>query len=40
MGTDLEQLKTGVKEIVNDLSSRKDNPIYNYILVAFNDPGE
>ncbi|XP_070501615.1 hemicentin-1-like [Chironomus tepperi] len=39
MGGDLAQLKVGAKEIVRDLSSRADNPIFNYVLVAFNDPG-
>ena len=39
MGTDLVQLKQSASEIVQELSTRADNPIYNYILVEFNDPG-
>ena len=40
MSTDLAQVIGGVQEIVKDLSSRKDNPIFNYIYVGFNDPGK
>ena len=40
MGTDLAQLSSAAQEIVNDLSKRKDNPIFNYILVVFRDPGK
>jgi CheY-like chemotaxis protein len=40
MHDDLEQLRAGAKEIVNELSSREDNPIYNYVLVVYRDPGE
>lgn len=40
MGGDLEQMKAGAREIVLDFSSRSNNPIYNYILVAFDDPGK
>lgn len=39
MTKDLEQLRTAAKQIVNELSLREDNPIYNYILVIFRDPG-
>lgn len=39
MSKDLEQLRTAAKQIVNELSLREDNPIYNYILVIFRDPG-
>ena len=40
MTTDLEQLRTAAKQIVNELSLREDNPIFNYILVIFRDPGK
>lgn len=39
MTRDLEQLRTAAKQIVNELSLREDNPIFNYILVIFRDPG-
>ena len=39
MGADLAQLKSAAQEIINELSKRKDNPIFNYILVVFRDPG-
>ncbi|CAO1415300.1 unnamed protein product [Diamesa serratosioi] len=38
MEKDLEQLRTAAKQIVNELSLREDNPIFNYILVIFRDP--
>lgn len=40
MHDDLEQLRSGAKEIIHELSARTDNPIFNYILVVFRDPGE
>ena len=40
MGPDLAQLSSAAQKIVNDLSKRKDNPIFNYILVVFRDPGK
>lgn len=40
MSRDLEQLRSGANDIVNDLSSRANNPIYNYILTIFNDPSK
>lgn len=39
MEKDLEQLLTAAKQIVNELSLREVNPIFNYILVIFRDPG-
>jgi hypothetical protein len=39
MGKDLVQLREGAKDIVNNFASRKDQPIYNYVLSLFNDPG-
>lgn len=39
MTKDLEQLRTAAKQILNELSLREDNPIFNYILVIFRDPG-
>ncbi|CAO1391663.1 unnamed protein product [Diamesa hyperborea] len=38
MSTDLAQLRSAAEEIVIELSQRKDNPIFNYILVVFRDP--
>lgn len=40
MSRDLEQLRSGATDIVNDLSSRANNPIYDYILTIFNDPSK
>lgn len=40
MHDDLEQLRAGAKEIVNELSVREDNPIFNYVLVVYRDPSE
>lgn len=40
MHDDLQQLRSGAQEIINDLSSRDDNPIYNYVLVVFRDPSK
>ena len=40
MSTDLAQLKSAAEEIINELSKRIDNPIFNYILVVFRDPGK
>ena len=38
MTKDLEQLRIAAREIINDFSNRKDNSIYNYVLVVFRDP--
>lgn len=38
MSRDLEQLRLGANDIVNNFASREDNPIFNYILSLFNDP--
>lgn len=38
MEPDLVQLRSAAQRIVNDLSQRRDNPIFNYILVVFRDP--
>lgn len=40
MHDDLEQLRSGAQQIVNELSARVDNPIYNYVLVVYRDPSE
>lgn len=40
MTKDLEQLRLAATQIVNELSMRQDNPIFNYILVIFRDPGK
>ena len=40
MTKDLEQLQLAATQIVNELSMRQDNPIFNYILVIFRDPGK
>lgn len=40
MHDDLEQLRSGAQEIINELSAREDNPIYNYILVVYRDPSK
>lgn len=40
MADDLQQLRAGAQEIVNELSAREDNPIYNYVLVVYRDPGK
>ena len=38
MTEDLEQLRIAARDIINDFSNRKENSIYNYILVVFRDP--
>lgn len=40
MSRDLIELRAAALEIIDDFSSRAHNPIYNYILTFFNDPGE
>lgn len=40
MEPDLEQVRLAAKKIVNSMSKLKNNPIYNYILVVFRDPGK
>jgi hypothetical protein len=40
MHDDLEQLRSGAQEIINELSARADNPIYNYVLVVYRDPSK
>jgi hypothetical protein len=40
MHDDLEQLRSGAQEIVNEMSARIDNPIYNYVLVVYRDPSK
>ena len=40
MHDDLEQLRAGAQEIINELSAREDNPIYNYVLVVYRDPSK
>lgn len=40
MHDDLEQLRAGAQEIINEFSVRADNPIYNYVLVVYRDPSK
>lgn len=40
MWDDLQQLRNSAKRIVAELSTRDDNPIFNYVLVIFRDPSE
>lgn len=40
MHDDLKQLKNSAKQIIAELSLRTDNPIFNYVLVIFRDPGK
>ena len=40
MTKDLEQLRLAATQIINELSMRRDNPIFNYVLVVFRDPGK
>lgn len=40
MEPDLVQLRLAIKKIVNEFSILPKNPIYNYILVVFRDPGK
>jgi hypothetical protein len=40
MGDDLAQLRAAAIDIINDFSSRTDNPIFNYVLAIYRDPGE
>lgn len=40
MHADLNQLRGAALKIVNDLAEKESNPIYNYILSVFRDPGE
>jgi hypothetical protein len=37
---DLEQLRHGAELIIEEITKKKDNPIYNYIFVPFRDPGK
>lgn len=39
MTDDLNQMRDAAKEIITNLSSRKDKPIKNYVLTVFKDPG-
>ncbi|XP_070504621.1 hemicentin-2-like [Chironomus tepperi] len=38
MGSELEQVKSSAQEIVQEMAAKAESPIYNYILVAFNNP--
>ena len=40
MKPDLRQLRNAVENIVNEFSKLKVNPIFNYILSVFRDPGK
>lgn len=39
MGDDLDQLRDAAITIVKEFEALKNNPIYNYVLSPFNDPG-
>lgn len=39
MGDDLVQLREAAIMIVEEFKALKNNPIYNYVLSPFNDPG-
>ncbi|XP_037907235.1 hemicentin-1-like isoform X2 [Hermetia illucens] len=38
MHDDLKELRKGAKKITQEFANRENNPIYDYILVRFNDP--
>jgi hypothetical protein len=40
MHDDLEQLRDGAQEIINELSERGDYTIFNYVLTVFRDPSK
>jgi hypothetical protein len=40
MDSDLVEMKTGAQDIVNNFAKRSDQPIFNYVLSLFNDPGK
>lgn len=40
MHDDLKELRKGAKKITQEFANRENNPIYDYILVRFNDPSE
>lgn len=40
MFDDLEQLKQGAKQIIAELATYQDSPIFNYVLVIFRDPSK
>lgn len=40
MGPDLAQLRSAAIEIVNELSGKAEDPINNFVLSVFRDPGE
>jgi hypothetical protein len=40
MFKELEKLRRAAKEIIAELSSFQDNPIFNYVLVIFRDPSK
>lgn len=37
---DLKQLQKGARDIIEEITKRENNPIYNYIFIPFRDPGE
>lgn len=39
MGDDLEQMRSAASDIVNNLSNKTNQPIKNYVLSVFRDPG-
>lgn len=39
MATDLVQMKASAQEIIVELSEHEENPIYNFVLSVFRDPG-
>lgn len=40
MGPDLAQLRSAAIEIINDLSRKVEDPIHNFVLSVFRDPGK
>lgn len=40
MSPDLEQLRKATEKIVNEFEIIPNNPIYNYVLAVFRDPGK
>ena len=40
MYDDLVQVIKGAAEILQDALTRREKPLYNYVLVPFHDPGE
>lgn len=39
MADNLKEMKAGAERLIDAITERRDNPIYNYIFVCFRDPG-